>query len=90
MAETPVRNYTYKNREDSANITLLIFHPHQQLGDLVSVESCWGLFHKKLKQHRKEKQTICWKQGFSILQNIQDRMIMDKSMSRAVEKLQMT
>ena len=33
------------------------------------------------------KKTLFWEKGFEILQNIQDRMTMDKSMKRATDRI---
>ena len=84
---TQVGNDIYKIREDYAKISLLVFYPHPQLDDLVSDGSYWRLFYKDLKRHGTWKWTALWKQGFGILQNIQDCMTMDKIVSMAVEIL---
>jgi hypothetical protein len=41
------------------------------------------LFHKELKKHINKDDTVFWKKGFEILQNIQDRSTLEKHVKRA-------
>ena len=74
-------------REDYAQITLIVFYPHQELCDLKMGGSYWALFASELKNHRDKNNTSFWKQGFEILQNIEDRIIIDKSSKRATDRV---
>ena len=40
-------------------------------------------FHQELTNHNKNEETIFWKKGFEILQNIQDRDTLQKHVKRA-------
>ena len=64
-----------------------MFYPHQELCDLKIGGSYWALFASELKNHRDKNNTSFWKQGFEILQNIEDQMNMDKSSKRATDRV---
>ena len=83
-SECPSQGATEK-REDYAKMALLMFYPFRDREDLLKVNgSYWELFDQE-----REKSFICqdsttfWPKGFEILQNIQDRMTLDKKMTRA-------
>ncbi len=61
-----------------AKIALLMFYPFRQLNDLKYDGSYWKLFHNELERHNNNKETVFWKKGFEILQNIQDRSTLEK------------
>ena len=72
-------------REIYAKFALLMFYPCRKLSDLKKHGRYWSLFYSQLKCYRKREKTTFWKKGFHILQNIQDRMTLDKNMKRATD-----
>jgi hypothetical protein len=50
----------------------------------------WRLFHKELKKHINNEDTVFWKKGFEILQNIQDRSTLEKHIKRARDPISIT
>ena len=70
-------------RETYAKMALLMFYPFRQLTDLTCKKSYWKKFHQELTNHNKNEETIFWKKGFEILQNIQDRDTLQKHVRRA-------
>ena len=60
-----------------------MFYPCRKLSDLKKRGSYWSLFYAQLERYRIREKTTFWKRGFHILQNIQDRMTLDKNMKRA-------
>ncbi len=66
------------NCEMYAKVTLLMFYLFQQLTDLTCLGSYWKKFHQELSSHHNIKDTKFWKKGFQILQNIQDRLTLQK------------
>ena len=87
MNEDNVEDDTYKLREDYATIALLMVYSYRNLEDLQCCDTYWRLFTKELDLHRGGKETTFWKPGFVILQTIQDCMNMDKSTTRAVDRI---
>jgi len=73
-----------------AKMALLMFYPFQQLNDLKYNGSYWKLFHNELVRHNNNKETVFWKKGFEILQNIQDRSTLEKQVKRARDPISMT
>jgi hypothetical protein len=73
-----------------AKIALLMFYPFQQLNDLKYNGSYWRLFHYKLKKHINKEDTVFWKKGFEILQNIQDRSTLEKQVKHARDPISIT
>ncbi len=61
-----------------AKMALLMFYPFCQLTDLTCKKSYWKKFHLELTKHNKKENTLFWKKGFEILQNIQDRDTLQK------------
>jgi hypothetical protein len=53
------------------------------LNDLKYDGSYWKLFHNELERHNNKDETVFWKKGFEILQNIQDRSTLEKQVKRA-------
>ena len=60
-----------------------MFYPFCQLTDLDLQKKYWKKNHQELTKHNKKENTIFWKKGFGILQNIQDRDTFQKQMRRA-------
>ena len=81
-SECPTRDVTEK-RELYAKMALLMFHPFRELEDLKNNGSYWKTFSKQLKNYIEGNGTTFWRKGFEILQNIQDRLTMDKHLQRA-------
>jgi hypothetical protein len=73
-----------------AKIALLMFYPFRQLNDLKYDGSYWKLFHNELVRHNNNEETVFWKKGFEILQNIQDRSTLEKQVKRARDPISMT
>ena len=67
-----------------------MFYPFQQLNDLKYDGSYWRLFCNKLKKHIYKEDTVFWKKGFEILQNIQDRSTLEKHVKRARDPISIT
>jgi hypothetical protein len=60
-----------------------MFYPFCGLSDLTCIgESYWKTFHQELTSHHSKKVTKFWKKGFEILQNIQDRLTLQKHSKR--------
>ena len=76
-------HHVVDKREMYAKIALLMFYPFRQLNDLKYDGSYWKLFHNELKKHINNEETVFWKKGFEILQNIQDRSTLEKHVKRA-------
>jgi hypothetical protein len=66
-----------------------MFYPFCQLTDLTCKKSYWKKFHQELTKQNKNKNTIFWKKGFEILQNIQDRDTLQKHVRRARDPIYM-
>ena len=45
------------------------------------------MFHNELEKHINKEDTVFWKKGFEILQNIQDRSTLEKHVKRARSNL---
>ncbi len=73
-----------------AKIALLMFYPFQQLNDLKCDGSYWKMFHNELEKHINKEDTVFWKKGFEILQNIQDRSTLKKHVKRARDPISIT
>ena len=81
-AKNPTEDAIDKH-EMYAKTALLMFYPFCQLTDLTCKTSYWKKFHQELTKHKKNENTIFWKKGFKIIQNIQDRDTLQKQMRRA-------
>jgi hypothetical protein len=77
-------------REMYAKIALLMFYPFRQLNDLKYNGSYWKLFHNELERHNNNKETVLWKKGFEILQNIQARSTLEKYVTHARAPISIT
>ena len=65
-------------REQYAKIALLMFYPFCRINDLMIEDSFWMLFDQQQIMHFDNKKTRFWAKGFEILQNIQDRVALEK------------
>lgn len=83
---------TKRKRENYAKIALLMFYPLRNLNDIKLKGSYWKLFRRELQMHQDDKTHKCklWPDGFEKLQNIQDRMTMDKDVKRAEDYITAT
>ncbi len=72
-----------------AKMALLMFYPFQQLTDLTCKKNYWKEFHSELTKHNKNEETIFWKKGFEILQNIQDRDTLQRHVRHARDPIRM-
>jgi len=82
---------TIKKREIYAKMALIMFYPFRGLSDLTCIgESYWKTFHQELTSHHSKKVTKFWKKGFEILQNIQDRLTLQKHLKRPQDPIFMT
>ena len=77
-------------REMYAKIALLMFYPFRQLNDLKCDGSYWKIFHNELEKHINKEDTVFWKKGFEILQNIQDRSTLEKHVKHARDPISIT
>ena len=48
------------------------------------------MFHNELEKHINKEDTVFWKKGFEILQNIQDRSTLEKHVKRARDPISTT
>lgn len=76
-------DHTSLIREEYAKIALLMFYPYRTLEDLKLNNSYWNLFMREHNKHLNGRETKFWKKGFEILQNIQDRLTLQKEVKRA-------
>ncbi len=60
------------------------------MNDLKYNGSYWKLFHNELEKHNNKEETVFWKKGFEILQNIQDRSTLEKDAKRAKDPISIT
>jgi len=80
-----------QSREYYAKMSLLMFYPFRSLGELKLNGSYWDKFNKERKLWILQKDTnsstsittTFWPKGFEILQNMQDRLTMEKQVKRA-------
>ncbi len=73
-----------------AKKALLMFYPFRQLNDLKCDGSYWKMFHNELEKHINKKDKVFWKKKFEILQNIQDRTILEKYVKCARDPISIT
>jgi hypothetical protein len=71
-------------------MALLMFYPFRSLNDLTIEGSYWEKFSQELQRHLERKITKISKKGFKILQNINDRMTLQKQLKRANDPIYMT
>jgi hypothetical protein len=77
-------------REMYAKIALLMFYSFQQLNDLKYNGSYWKMFNNELEKHINKEDTVFWKKGFEILQNIRDRSTLEKPLKLARDPISIT
>ena len=53
-----------------------MFYPFQKLEDLQLNESYWNLFFRERQLFKKNEKTTMWEKGFDILQNIENRHVL--------------
>ncbi len=81
---------SFHKREIYAKMALLMFYPFRCLNDLTIERSYWKRFYKELQRHLAQKITKFSQQGFTILQNINDRLTLQKQLKRANDPIYMT
>ncbi len=78
-------------QEMYAKMALLMIYPFCELSDLTCIGgSYWKTFHQELTSHHNNKDTKIWNKGFEILQNIQDRLTLQKYLKRPRDPTFMT
>ena len=82
-----VDEQTIQLREHYAKMALLMFYPYRTKADLTVENSHWKLFYRELTTHTSGSITKFWPKGFQILQNMEDRIMLDKKMSRLNDEL---
>jgi hypothetical protein len=65
-----------------------MFYPFRQLNDLKYDGSYWK--NNELEKHINKEDTVFWKKGFEILQNIQDRSTLEKHIKSARDPISIT
>jgi hypothetical protein len=60
------------------------------LNDLKCDGSYWKMFHNEFEKHINKEDTVFWKKGSEILQNIQDRATLEKHVKRARDLISIT
>jgi hypothetical protein len=91
LHSTNTDEVTIEKREMYAKMALIMFYPFRELSDLSCIgESYWRTFHRELTRHHSKKVTKFWKKGFEILQNIQDRLTLQKHLKRPRDPIFMT
>jgi hypothetical protein len=70
-------------REMYAKVALLMFYLFRQMNDHKCDGSYWKMFHNELEKHINKEDTVLWKKGFEIIQNIQDISILERHVKRA-------
>ena len=70
-------------REQYAKIALLMFYQFCRINDSMIEDSFWMLFDQQRIRHFDKKKTRFWPKGFEILQNVQDRVALEKGLRRA-------
>lgn len=74
-------------REDYARIALLMFYPYRKLEDIMINGSYWAVFKRELDLYRQEKETTMWRKGFSILQNIENRKMLQSHRNNLADEI---
>ena len=87
LDKSPPTEETAITRENYAKMALMMFYPFRTLEDIKLNGSYWSLFRSELNLFNMGKPTTFWKQGFTILQNIQDRYTLQKKLHRAKDPI---
>ena len=86
LNDSEVDDCTTSYRESYAKMALLMFHPFRTIDDIQLQGSFWKMYKQQLDMYKsdelREKCTF-WVEGFHILQNMQDRITLQKHLSRA-------
>jgi hypothetical protein len=69
-----------------ANMALLMFYLFRSLADL-SIEGSYWKKSQELQRHLEHKDTIFWHKGFDIVQNMNDRMTLEKELKWAKDPI---
>ena len=64
-----------------------MFHPLRSIEDIKLNGSHWQLFHRELMLYRQGKATSMWVEGFEILQNIENRKMLQSTGGRIVDEI---
>ncbi len=64
-----------------------MFYSSRCLADLRIEGSYWNKIYQQLQSHLKHDETIFWHKGLAILQNIDDRMTLEKELKQAKEPI---
>ncbi len=64
-----------------------MFYPFRSLAGLTIEGSYWEFFSQELQRYLEHKDTISWHKGFDILQNINDRMTLEKELKWAKDPI---
>ena len=83
IGDNQVDQQTRNFREDYAKIALLMFYPYRKIKHLQKKGSYWKCFMREYRKHHNGQPTKFWTKGFEILQNIQDRLTLEKGLKRA-------
>ncbi len=67
-----------------------MFYPFRCMADLRIEGSYWKTFYQQLQSHLKQEKTIFWHKGFDILQNINDRMTLERELKQAKDPIFLT
>ena len=78
---------TKQIRDDYAKDAILMFYPQIKRKDLKVGARYWNLFCCELKRKKGGNKTKCWDEGFQILQNMQDRMTINKNTKQAKDQI---
>ena len=68
---------TTELREEYAKLALLMFYPLRKLEDIQIEGSYWNLFQRELFLFNQNENTTMWKNGFEILQNIENCRLLE-------------
>ena len=78
---------TQRIREEYAKIALLMFYPFRTIEDIKLQGSHWKLFQRELESYNNGENTVMWKEGFEILQNIEDRKMMQQNVEKRKDEI---
>jgi len=91
LHSTNQNEITIDKREMCAKMALIMFYPFCELSDLTCIgKSYWKTFHQELTSHHSKKVTKFWKKRFVILQNIQDRLTLQKHLKHPLDPIFIT
>ena len=81
---------SHDKQEMYAKMALLMFFLYRKLNDRTDDGCYWKKIHKELQCHLLKKYTKLWeKEGFEILQNIEDRATLQKHVKCARDPMSM-